>query len=121
MNENMMYFSVSMAALVFTVIAGIIAYVMVRPYRSDERVAAIKANQNAELYFSGRVLRKIPWQFWTSFAILVLLVLGYFLSAGFGKTDGAASFMELIKYVTGAVVGSLFFKGNEQKAGDETF
>ena len=108
-------------AFTIVVLAGIwaFAYVKMRPLRSKERLAALEKGQNSELYFSGRLLHYIPWQFWTSFAILLLLILAYFISSAFHIEEAQKSFLELIKYITGAVVGSLFGKNTEDRVSVE--
>ena len=103
-------------ALAIVALAGILAYTKLRPLRSQERLEALKKGQNPELFFSGRLLNYIPWQFWTSFAILVLLIIAYFISSCFDIDEAQKSFLELIKYITGAVVGSLFGKSAERHA-----
>jgi hypothetical protein len=106
-------------AITIVVVTGIWAYVKIRPLRNKERLAALEKGQNSELFFSSRLLHYIPWQFWTSFAILLLLILAFFISAGFHIQEAQESFLELIKYITGAVVGSLFGKGAEGRASVE--
>jgi hypothetical protein len=96
--------------ITIVVLAVIAAYTKMRPLRSQERLAALEKGQNPDLYFSGRLLHYIPWQFWTSFSILILLIVAYFASSGLHMEDAQKSFLELIKYLTGAVVGSLFGK-----------
>ena len=103
-------------ALTIVALAIIFAYTKMRPLRSQERLAALERGQNADLFFSGRFLHYIPWQFWTSFAILVLLIVTYFVSSAFNLDRAQNSFLELIKYITGAVVGSLFGKSTERHA-----
>jgi hypothetical protein len=110
---------VIIVALTIVGLAGILAYAFkIRPLRRDERLKAIEKSQNPELYFSGRLLQYIPWQFWTSLAILVLLIVSYFVSSGYHIEEGQKSFLELIKYMTGAVVGSLFGKGTNIKSAE---
>jgi hypothetical protein len=105
-------------ALMVVAVTGIWAYaVKIRPTRKEERLQALAKGQNPDLYFSGRLLHYIPWQFWTSFAILLLLIIAYFASSGFNLNEGQKSFLELIKYMTGAVVGSLFGKDPRAKVG----
>jgi ABC-type Fe3+ transport system permease subunit len=105
-------------ALMIVAVIGIWAYAWkIRPTRKEERLLALEKGQNPELFFSGRLLHYIPWQFWTSFAILLLLIIAYFISSGGKNNEGQKSFLELIKYMTGAVVGSLFGKGNTAETG----
>jgi len=108
-------------ATTIVLLAGIWAfsYVKMRPLRSKERLAALEKGENSDLYFSGRLLNYIPWQFWTSFAILLLLILAYFTSSFFHLEEAEKSFLELTKYITGAVVGSLFGKNTEEIASAE--
>ena len=73
----------------------------------------MELNRVEESFFAGRLLSYIPWQFWTSFAILLVLIIASFLSS----VDNQKVFLELTKYVTGAVMGSLF--GNSAKRGAE--
>ncbi len=102
-----------LVAVTVLLLAVIVAYVVVRPQRTRERLAALEKGTDAQLYFSGRLLSYIPWQFWTSVAILLLLVVAYFISSQLALEDAQKSFLELVKYVTGAVFGSMFGKGNE--------
>jgi hypothetical protein len=75
-----------------------------RGYRHIERMKAMELNRIEESFFAGRLLKYIPWQFWTSFSILVVLILSSIATSG----DTEKAFIELAKYVTGAVIGSLF-------------
>ena len=84
-----------------------------RGFRHIERMKAMELNRVEESFFAGRLLSYIPWQFWTSFGILVVLILSSFLSSG----DNQKVFLELTKYVTGAVIGSLFSKGLKRPEG----
>ena len=108
--------NLAVAALTSIILAVIIAYVRVRSYRSKERLAAIEKGLKLELYVTGQMLRSIPWQSWAGSVILVLLILAYFISSRLQLNQGEQSFLELIKYLTGAVVGSLFGKGSEGRA-----
>lgn len=83
-----------------------------RDFRHRERIQFLQSPlAGTELFFSGKLLRYIPWQFWTSLGILILLVACYFAAAYIAKDSGAtAAFLDLIKTVTGAVLGSLFGK-----------
>jgi hypothetical protein len=65
---------------------------------------AMELDRVEESFFAGRLLNYVPWQFWTSFAILLILILSSFLADG----ENQKVFLELTKYVTGAVIGSLF-------------
>lgn len=105
MNSNVLVITIAVTVIG---LALIVAYTKLRPYRHKERMAALEKGQNPDLYLSGRLLKYIPWQFWTSAAILVLLILAYFVSLRLGAASAQASFVELIKYLAGAVIGSLF-------------
>lgn len=91
-------------------LAAIAGYVFVRnrEFRSRERLAALEKGVNSELFFSGRLLRYVPWRFWMSCGILISFVLLFSILKYKHLDDAAASFLELIKYVTGAVIGSMF-------------
>lgn len=75
-----------------------------RGFRHIERMKAMELNRVEESFFAGRLLIYVPWQFWTSFAILLLLIITSFLM----DKENQGVFLELTKYVTGAVIGSLF-------------
>jgi hypothetical protein len=93
-------------ALVFlgVLIAVLIAFSKNRGFRHIERMKAMELDRVEESFFAGRLLNYVPWQFWTSFAILLILILSSFLADG----ENQKVFLELTKYVTGAVIGSLF-------------
>lgn len=112
---NPMFLALLVAVTVL-LLAVIVAYVVVRPQRTRERMAALEKGTDAQLYFSGRLLSYIPWQFWTSVAILVLLIVAFFISSQLALEDAQKSFLELVKYVTGAVFGSMFGKGSDAHA-----
>jgi len=105
MNSNVLVITVAVTVIAR---AGIIAYTKRRPYRHTQRMAALDKGQNPALYLSGRLLQYIPWQSWTSAAILVLLIVAYFVSLRLGAASARGSFVELIEYLAGAVIGSLF-------------
>jgi hypothetical protein len=65
------------------------------------------------LFFAARLLMYVPWQFWTSLVILIIVILAAVLTQG----EMSKAFLELSKYVTGAVIGSLF--GDTQRQGKE--
>lgn len=89
-------------------VALIIGYVVVRPYRTKERLAALEKGVNAELFFSGRLLAYIPWPFWASVSILILLLIALGFFRYLNDKETTVSLLELIKYVVGAVIGSMF-------------
>lgn len=93
-------------AIVFLIvlIVVLIAFYKNRGFRHIERMKAMELNRVEESFFAGRLLNYVPWQFWTSFAILLVLIISSFLTDGENRTV----FLELTKYVTGAVIGSLF-------------
>jgi hypothetical protein len=84
-----------------------------RGFRHLERMKAMELNNVEESFFAGRLLKYIPWQFWTSFGILLLLIVAFFLTK---ESEAQKTFLELTKYVTGAVIGSLF--GSNIKQGN---
>jgi hypothetical protein len=87
----------------------VLGFLKNRGYRHLERMRAMELDRVEESFFAGRLLTYIPWQFWTSFAILVLLILASMIAQG---PENQKVFLELTKYVTGAVIGSLFGKTN---------
>ena len=84
-----------------------------RDFRNRERLEFLKNPQpGSELFFSAKLLKYIPWQFWTSLGILILILICYFAAGEFKDASTARpAFLDLIKTVTGAVIGSLFGKG----------
>lgn len=98
------YFVMLAVSLLSALIVVVVAFLKNRGFRHVERMRAMELNRVAESFFAGRLLGYIPWQFWTSFAILIALI-GSSLITG-GETQKV--FLELTKYVTGAVIGSLF-------------
>lgn len=102
------YFITLFALLLCFLIVVVFGMLNNRPYRHKERMKAMELNNIHESFFASRLLVYVPWQFWTSMVILIIII----LSALF--TDGETNkvFLELSKYVTGAVIGSLF--GNTQ-------
>src|SRR5436309_8559842 len=108
--QNPGYFVVVSALLLPAFIALLLAFLKNRGYRHVERMKAMELDRVEESFFAGRLLTYIPWQFWTSFGILVVLILAFFLTT---DQDNQKVFLELTKYVTGAVIGSLFGKGTK--------
>jgi|SRR6266571_964250 len=99
--------------LLAVLIVATIGFYKNRGFRHIERMKAMELNRVESSFFARRLLSYIPWQFWTSFAILVVLIVSSFVSSG----DNQKVFLELTKYVTGAVIGSLFGKSlKEQEA-----
>ena len=107
--------SLTIIAATIVLVALIIAYTVIRPYRTQERLAALEKGLNAELYFSSKLLRYIPWQFWTSFAILLVLMVAIFVSDHLNMETPKNFFLELVKYVIGAVFGSMFGKHSDDQ------
>jgi hypothetical protein len=96
---------ITLAALLLLIfIAPQVTMLINRPYRHRERMEAIRHHNIQESFFAARLLMYIPWQFWTSLIILAIVILATFLTSG----ETSKAFMELSKYVTGTVVGSLF-------------
>ncbi len=108
-NQNPGYFVALAIVILGVLIVVLIAFYKNRGFRHIERMKAMELNRVAESFFAGRLLNYVPWQFWTSFAILLVLIISSFLTHG----ETQKVFLELTKYVTGAVIGSLF--GNNVK------
>lgn len=101
----------SLIALAFLCIMSFV-FLRNRTFRHKERIEFLQnPHPGTELFFSGKLLKYIPWQFWTSLGILILVVICYFVAMYMTADKTApAAFMDLIKTVTGAVIGSLFGK-----------
>jgi hypothetical protein len=108
-NQSPWLIALGVVAILAAFVAVIFGFLKNRGYRHIERMRAMELNRVAESFFSGRLLAYIPWQFWTSFAILVILIASAMITS---DGDTRKVFLELTKYVTGAVIGSLFGKGN---------
>jgi hypothetical protein len=108
---------VAVAVLVLAVLA-LFAYVYLRncKFRYEERSIAMKADRPRLLFFSEHLLRYIPWQFWASLMLLLLLAALFLACSYSGLSTSATSLLELVKYVTGAVIGSLFGKNDRSKS-----
>ena len=103
-SQNPGYFITLAIACLGVLIIVLIAFYKNRGFRHIERMKAMELNRVEESFFAGRLLNYVPWQFWTSFAILLVLIISSFLTDG----ENQKVFLELTKYVTGAVIGSLF-------------
>jgi len=103
------YFIILFALILCFLIVIVVGILRNRPYRHKERMKAMELNNVHESFFAARLLMYIPWQFWTSLVILIIII----LSAIFTSGETNKVFLELSKYVTGAVIGSLF--GNTQR------
>jgi len=103
------YFIILLALLLCFFVVVVFGMLKNRPYRHKERMKAMELNNVNESFFAARLLMYVPWQFWTSLVILVIII----LSALFTEGETNKVFLELSKYVTGAVIGSLF--GNTQR------
>lgn len=106
----------------FVSVAGIFVFLILgiwqnrsRTFRHEERIACIEKGIPLVYTFSERLLRSVPWQFWTSLLILLVLIATVFVSSRLGLTKAADSATELIKYVTGATMAALFEKGTKSK------
>jgi hypothetical protein len=110
-------FFVALAVLGLAVLA-LLAYVYLKncDLRYKERASAMQAGRPRLLFFSEHLLRYIPWQFWASLMLLLLLAVMFLGCSYSGLSTSASALLELVKYVTGAVIGSLFGKGH----GDST-
>lgn len=101
-------------SLVVLAVLSLTGYVFLknRDFRHKERVQFLQnPRPDSELFFSGKLLNYIPWQFWTSLGILILIIICYFVTGRVSNdTRAAGTFLDLIKTVTGAVIGSLFGK-----------
>lgn len=107
-------FFVTLGGLALAALA-LLAYVYLKncEFRYKERASAMQVGRPRLLFFSEHLLRYIPWQFWASLMVLVLLA-GLFLACSYsGLGTSAGALLELLKYVTGAVIGSLFGKGDK--------
>jgi hypothetical protein len=107
-------FFVTLGILTLVVLL-LLAYVYLKncELRYKERASAMQAGRPRLLFFSEHLLRCIPWQFWASLMVLLLLA-GMFLACSYsGLSTSASALLELLKYVTGAVIGSLFGKSNK--------
>ena len=104
LSQSPRYFIALAIVLLAVLILVLIAFYKNRAFRHIERMKAMELNRVEESFFAGRLLNYVPWQFWTSFAILLVLIISSFLTDG----ENQKVFLELTKYVTGAVIGSLF-------------
>ena len=102
------YFIILTALFLCILIVVVFGMLKNRPYRHKERMKAMELNNVHESFFAARLLMYVPWQFWTSLVILIIVILSAVLTEG----ETSKVFLELSKYVTGAVIGSLF--GNTQ-------
>lgn len=100
-------------AIVVISLALIAAYILARRQRTAERLAAMQQGYDLDLYFSSKLLGYIPWQFWMSAFILVVLIVAVFVSRQMDMADATESFVDLVKYVTGILFGSMFGKNAE--------
>lgn len=107
------YFITLITLLLCLLIVVVFGMLKNRPYRHTERMKAMELNNVYESFFAARLLMYVPWQFWTSLVILIIVILSAVLTEG----EKSKTFLELSKYVTGAVIGSLF--GNTQKQSKE--
>jgi hypothetical protein len=109
-------FMLVVTCLSVVAVAWILVYARIRPIQSQERLAALEKGTSPEVFYPTRVLAHVPWQFWTSFVVLLVLMLSYFLSAWLKLDEAQKSFLEMSKYVTGAVIGSIFCKGQGRRS-----
>lgn len=107
------YFIALLALLLCFFIVVVFGMLKNRPYRHKERMMAMELNNVNESFFAARLLMYVPWQFWTSMVILIIII----VSALFTSGETNKVFLELSKYVTGAVIGTLF--GNTQRQSTE--
>jgi hypothetical protein len=106
------YFITLAVVFICILIVIVIGILRNRPYRHKERMKAMELNNVDEAFFAARLLMYVPWQFWTSLVILIIVIAASVLST----EEASKAFVELSKYVTGAVIGSLF--GSAQKQGN---
>lgn len=100
------------------VIVAVLCFFKTRKFKHEERMVLLRADRPVIFSFSEKLLRYVPWQFWASSGILVLLIVLFLICSSFSLKDPSATVLEIIKFVTGATIGALFGKNTgESQAG----
>ena len=102
----------SSLTVIFVLFIGVLFF-KTREFKHKERMEFIARGQPVIFSFSEKLLRYVPWQFWASSSILVLLI-GLFLVCTLNNNlqTTSTTVLEIIKFVTGATIGALFGKNS---------
>ncbi len=117
-SQHLAVFVTLSVVVVVALLLGAHVYLKNRNFRHEERLASMQEGYPRMLFLSEKLLRYVPWEFWASLVLLILLAALFLVCSYSGLSSAGATLLELIKYVTGAVIGSLFGKNKRVEEPD---